>query len=404
MESTTVFTPQNGGLNICFMGNLNIFRERSRLPVSEMKKKCMNMLSCHQSICLVGETGSGKTTQIPQWCLEFAKDGKKVACTQPRRVATMSVAQRVAQEMDVDLGEHVGYAVRFEDCSSPRTLLKFMTDGSLLREAMSDNTLDNYQVIILDEAHERSLATDTLMGILKNIITLRTDLKVVIMSATLDAGKFQHYFDNAPLLKIGGRTHPVEIFYSQEPEDDYIAAAMRVVLQIHVSGENGNILLFLTGQAEVDEFIKKIQKATSSLEDLECIPLYSGMSKHQLSKVMDGSRRGRTLVVSTNIAETSVTISGLGFVIDPGFSKQKVFNPRLQVTSYLVSPISKASAEQRAGRVGRTQPGQCHRLYTEVTFMKMTARTEPEIRTTRLDSVVLQLKTMPLSTVGMIER
>ena len=205
MESTTVFTPQNGGLNICFMGNLNIFRERSRLPVSEMKKKCMNMLSCHQSICLVGETGSGKTTQIPQWCLEFAKDGKKVACTQPRRVATMSVAQRVAQEMDVDLGEHVGYAVRFEDCSSPRTLLKFMTDGSLLREAMSDNTLDNYQVIILDEAHERSLATDTLMGILKNIMTHRPDLKVVIMSATLDAGKFQDYFDNAPLLKISGR-------------------------------------------------------------------------------------------------------------------------------------------------------------------------------------------------------
>ena len=228
-----------------------LFRKRIQLPVWEYQDKFLDLLSKHQCICLVGETGSGKTTQIPQWCVDFAKKlgSKSVACTQPRRVAAMSVAQRVSEEMDVSLGQEVGYSIRFEDCSGPKTLLKYMTDGMLLREAMSDPMLERYQIILLDEAHERTLATDILMGVLKTVIGHRPDLKLVIMSATLDAGKFQHYFDNAPLMNVPGRTHPVEIFYTPEPEKDYLEAAIRTVIQIHMCEEQeGDALLFLTGK------------------------------------------------------------------------------------------------------------------------------------------------------------
>jgi len=217
----------------------NLYKKRIALPVFEYQADFMRLLSQHQCIVLVGETGSGKTTQIPQWCVDFAvsKGRKGVSCTQPRRVAAMSVAQRVSEEMDVNLGEEVGYSIRFEDCSSAKTLLKYMTDGMLLREAMSDPMLEQYQVILLDEAHERTLATDILMGVLKEVIRQRNDLKLVVMSATLDAGKFQQYFDNAPLMNVPGRTHPVEIFYTPEPERDYLEAAIRTVIQIHMCEE-----------------------------------------------------------------------------------------------------------------------------------------------------------------------
>ena len=243
-------------------------RKRVQLPVWEYQEKFLDLLNRHQSICLVGETGSGKTTQIPQWCVDFSKrvGKKKVACTQPRRVAAMSVSQRVAEELDVSLGQEVGYSIRFEDCSGPRTLLKYMTDGMLLREAMSDPMLDNYQVILLDEAHERTLATDILMGVLKTVVTHRQDLKLVIMSATLDAGKFQAYFDNAPLMNVPGRTHPVEIFYTPEPERDYLEAAIRTVVQIHMCEEtDGDILLFLTGQEEIEEACKRLKREIDNL-------------------------------------------------------------------------------------------------------------------------------------------
>lgn len=204
-----------------------------------------------QFLVFVGETGSGKTTQIPQFVLfdDLPHINRKlVACTQPRRVAAMSVAERVANEMDVTIGEEVGYSIRFEDVTSQKTILKYMTDGMLLREAMHDNNLSRYSTIILDEAHERTLATDTLMGLLKEVAIRRPDLKIVIMSATLDAQKFQTYFNDAPLLAVPGRTHPVEIFYTAEPERDYIEAALRTVLQIHATEPEGDILLFLTGE------------------------------------------------------------------------------------------------------------------------------------------------------------
>ena len=391
----------------------DILKKRMQLPVWEYKPSFMATVAKHQVTVLVGETGSGKTTQIPQCCVDYVRTlppaaggrRKGVACTQPRRVAAMSVAARVADEMDVQLGQEVGYSIRFEDCSSQRTLLKYMTDGMLLREAMSDPLLESYACVLLDEAHERTLATDILMGLLKEIAKQRTDLKIIVMSATLDAGKFQDYFDGAPLLTIPGRTFPVEIFYTPEPERDYLEASIRTVVQIHICEEiEGDILLFLTGQEEIDEACKKIQREVENMGqdvgEIKCIPLYSTLPPNMQQRIFEPAppRRangaiGRKVVVSTNIAETSLTIDGIVFVIDPGFSKQKVYNPRIRVESLLVTAISKASAQQRAGRAGRTRPGKCFRLYTEKAFQnEMQENTYPEILRSNLGSVVLQLK------------
>lgn len=387
----------------------DILKKRLQLPVWEYKERFTDILMRNQSFVLVGETGSGKTTQIPQWCVEYMRSlpGPKrgVACTQPRRVAAMSVAQRVADEMDVMLGQEVGYSIRFEDCSSAKTILKYMTDGMLLREAMNDPLLERYGVVILDEAHERTLATDILMGVLKEVVRQRNDLKVIVMSATLDAGKFQIYFDSCPLLTIPGRTHPVEIFYTPEPERDYLEAAIRTVIQIHMcEEEEGDLLLFLTGQEEIDEACKRIKREIDDLGpevgDIKIIPLYSTLPPLQQQRIFEppppkkpSGAIGRKVVVSTNIAETSLTIDGVVFVIDPGFAKQKVYNPRIRVESLLVTAISKASAQQRAGRAGRTRPGKCFRLYTEKAYKtEMQDNTYPEILRSNLGSVVLQLK------------
>uniref|UniRef100_A0A915MWC7 RNA helicase n=1 Tax=Meloidogyne javanica TaxID=6303 RepID=A0A915MWC7_MELJA len=387
-------------------------RKRMALPVWDYREKFLELLNKNQCLVLVGETGSGKTTQIPQWCLDYAREkgvmmGKKymVACTQPRRVAAMSVANRVADELDVQLGQEVGYSIRFEDCVSDRTILKYCTDGMLLREAMNNPLLEQYEVILLDEAHERTLATDILMGLIKEITKQRKDLKIVVMSATLDAGKFQNYFDNCPLLSVPGRTFPVEIFYTPEPERDYLEAAVRTVIQIHICEEvQGDILLFLTGQEEIEDACKRIRKEVQNLGpeagDLVCIPLYSTLPPNMQQRIFDppppnkpSGGISRKCVVSTNIAETSLTIDGVVFVIDPGFSKQKVYNPRIRVESLLVCPISKASAMQRAGRAGRTKPGKCFRLYTEKAYKTdMQEQTYPEILRSNLASVVLQLK------------
>ncbi|PYH37860.1 DEAH-box ATP-dependent RNA helicase PRP43 [Aspergillus neoniger CBS 115656] len=332
---------------------------------------------------------------------------KMVACTQPRRVAAMSVAQRVAAELDVKLGEEVGYSIRFEDMTSSKTVLKYMTDGMLLREAMNDHNLNRYSTIILDEAHERTMATDVLMGLLKEVVLRRPDLKIIIMSATLDAQKFQRYFNDAPLLAVPGRTHPVEIFYTPEPEQDYVEAAIRTVLQIHATEDEGDILLFLTGEEEIEDASRKISLEADEMVreadagPIKVYPLYGSLPPHMQQRIFEpapparrpGGRPGRKVIVSTNIAETSLTIDGIVYVVDPGFSKQKIYNPRIRVESLLVSPISKASAQQRAGRAGRTRPGKCFRLYTEGAFKKeLIDQTYPEILRSNLSSTVLELK------------
>ncbi|AET38565.1 DEAH-box ATP-dependent RNA helicase PRP43 Ecym_3053 [Eremothecium cymbalariae DBVPG len=385
-----------------------VLKVRRNLPVHSQRDEFLKLYQENQIMVFVGETGSGKTTQIPQFVLFDEMPHLRnfqVACTQPRRVAAMSVAQRVAEEMDVKLGEEVGYSIRFENKTSNKTILKYMTDGMLLREAMEDHDLKRYSCIILDEAHERTLATDILMGLLKEVVKRRADLKIIIMSATLDAEKFQKYFNNSPLLAVPGRTHPVEIYYTPEFQGDYLDSAIRTVLQIHATEAEGDVLLFLTGEEEIEDAAKKITlEGDQLIREQGCGPLkvytlYGSLPPHQQQRIFDpapqsvNGRPGRKVIVSTNIAETSLTIDGIVYVVDPGFSKQKVYNPRIRVESLLVSPISKASAQQRAGRAGRTRPGKCFRLYPEEAFKKeLIEQSYPEILRSNLSSTVLELK------------
>lgn len=327
-----------------------LLKKRKQLPVFEFKADLEAKILANQVIIVEGETGSGKTTQIPQFLLPLlAVPGKStIACTQPRRVAAMSIAKRVSEEMDVEMGMEVGYTIRFEDCTTPQTILKFMTDGMLLREAQNDPNMSRYSCIVLDEAHERTLSTDVLMGLLKEVMVRRPDLKIVVMSATLDAGKFQKYFDNAPLLKVPGRTHPVEIFYTPEPEKDYVEASVRTVVQIHQYEDPGDVLLFLTGEEEIEEVCRRVRSEVDNQGDsvgpVVVYPLYASLPPRQQQDIFKdapparrpGGIPGRKVIVSTNIAETSLTIDGIVYVVDPGFSKQKVSSDSTSCMLYLL--------------------------------------------------------------------
>ncbi|CDU17578.1 hypothetical protein YYC_02592 [Plasmodium yoelii 17X] len=384
---------------------LELLESKKKLPAWAAKKNFLKLFKKNNVIIIVGDTGSGKTTQISQFVLESKFSEKKsIAVTQPRRVAAMSVAARVAEELDVELGTYVGYTIRFEDKSCHKTIIKYLTDGMLLRESMFDPLLKRYNVIILDEAHERTLSTDILFGVIKNIQEKRDDLKLVVMSATLDAEKFQNFFNNSKILNIPGRLYPVEIFYTMQPEKCYIKVVIKTVYNIHTSEEEGDILVFLTGEDEIEMTKKEIEKLVSKkpgIPQLVCLPLYSSLPPAQQQKIFEpappprykGDKKGRKCILATNIAETSITIDGIVYVIDPGFSKQKVYNPRARIESLLIAPISKASAQQRAGRAGRTKPGKCFRLYTEKCFNEtLPEQTYPEILRSNLGSVVLNLK------------
>eukprot|EP01133_Synstelium_polycarpum_P002542 gene2542-2913_t len=378
---------------------------RRSLPIFPYREELLAAVAEHQVLIIVGETGSGKTTQIPQYLDEagYTKNGKKVGCTQPRRVAAMSVAARVADEMSVKLGGEVGYSIRFEDCTSDKTRLQYMTDGMLVREFLTSPDLANYSVLIIDEAHERTLHTDILFGLVKDVARFRPDLKLLISSATLDADKFSAYFDDAPTFNIPGRRYEVTTHYTQAPEADYLDAAIVTVLQIHVSEPLGDILVFLTGQEEVDsaaeELLKRTRGLGTKIRELIVTRIYATLPTDLQAKIFEPTPpNARKVVLATNIAETSLTIDGIVYVIDPGFCKQKNYNPRTGMESLVVTPVSKASANQRKGRAGRVAPGKCFRLFTAWAYEhELDECTTPEIQRTNLGNVVLLLKSMGIN-------
>lgn len=343
-------------------------------------------------------------SQVPQYLHEVGySELGMIGCTQPRRVAAMSVAARVSQEMDVKLGNEVGYSIRFEDCTSDRTVIKYMTDGMLLREFLTEPDLKSYSVMIIDEAHERTLNTDILFGLIKDIARFRQDIKIIIASATLDAEKFSKYFDDAPIFTIPGRMYPVDILYTKAPEADYLDAAIVTVLQIHITQPLGDILVFLTGQEEIETAEQILLERTKGLgtriRELLIRPIYSTLPSERQAQVFESTPpNARKVVLGTNIAETSLTIPGICFVIDAGFCKQTSYNPRTGMESLLVTPISQAMANQRAGRAGRTAPGKCFRMYTAWSYKnELDENTIPEVQRTNLGSVVLLMKSLGIN-------
>ncbi|RWS02705.1 pre-mRNA-splicing factor ATP-dependent RNA helicase DHX16-like protein [Dinothrombium tinctorium] len=385
----------------------SIAETRKSLPIYPFRKELIEAVRNHQVLIVEGETGSGKTTQIPQYLHEagFTKGGKKIGCTQPRRVAAMSVAARVATEMEVKLGNEVGYSIRFEDCTSERTIIKYMTDGMLLREFLSEPDLASYSVLIIDEAHERTLHTDILFGLVKDIARYRPDLKLLISSATLDAEKFSSFFDHSPVFRIPGRRFPVDIYYTKAPEADYINACVVTILQIHVTQPLGDILVFLPGQEEIEQCVEILQerqrKLVSKMRELIIRPIYANLPTDMQAQVFEPTPPGaRKVVIATNIAETSLTIDGIIYVIDPGYCKQNSFNPRTGMESLVVVPISKASANQRAGRAGRVAAGKCFRLFTAWAYQhELEENTIPEIQRVHMGNAVLMLKSLGINDI-----
>ncbi|KAJ2005998.1 DEAH-box ATP-dependent RNA helicase prp22 [Coemansia thaxteri] len=384
--------------------DLSIQDQRKSLPVYKLREMFVEAVDKHQFLVAVGDTGSGKTTQLTQYLYEegFTRRGR-IGCTQPRRVAATSVAKRVAEEVGCRLGTEVGYTIRYEDCTSPETKIKYCTEGMLIREVLLDSELKRYSVIMLDEAHERGVNTDVLFGLLKETCRRRPDLKVIVTSATLDAEKFSKYFNNCPIFTIPGRTFPVEVLFSREPETDYLDSALMTVMQIHLTEPPGDILLFLTGQEEIDTaseiLYERIKALGSMVPELIILPVYSSLPSDMQSRIFEPAPPGtRKIVISTNIAETSVTIDGIYYVVDPGFVKQKTYDSKSGLDQLVVTPISQAQAKQRSGRAGRTGPGKCYRLYTESAFRnEMLPNSVPEIQRVNLASTVLQLKAMGIN-------
>ncbi|KAL8674964.1 MAG: hypothetical protein Q9168_000667 [Polycauliona sp. 1 TL-2023] len=394
----------------------SLYKSASLLPIARHRQSLLYLIERFPVTIVIGETGSGKSTQIPQFLREsgWCRDGKLVAVTQPRRVAATSVAKRVADEVGCKLGDEVGYSIRFEDLTTDKTQIKFLTDGLLLREALADPLLSRYSVIMLDEAHERSLSTDILLGVLKKIHKRRADLRIVVSSATLQAEAFLRFFTESEatpgtgkdgrIISLEGRMYPVDVFYLEEPVESYVERAVKTIFNIHRTEADGDILVFMTGREEIDTTVQLIADQTASLHPKEAsilaLPLYAGLSTEQQNYVFEPAPdHTRKVIVSTNIAEASVTVQGCVFVVDCGFVKLRTFNTRTGIETLTAVPVSKASAAQRAGRAGRTRAGKCYRLYTEAMYHSLPEATVPEIQRSNLAPVILQLKALGIDNV-----
>jgi ATP-dependent RNA helicase DDX35 len=396
-------------------------QQRMLLPIHKHKRQILYALEEYHVVVIVGETGSGKSTQTPAYLWEngWADNGFQVVCTQPRRIAAQSLAQRVSQEAGKRLGQEVGYNVRFDDCTSPLTRVKYVTDGMLLREAtLSDPLLSNYSVIMIDEAHERNLNSDALLGVVKKIRRKRKDLRIIVCSATIDAQAFLDFFvptnsrsgkkrrwddpDRGTIISVDGRQHPVDTLYLAEAVTDYIRCTVETALRVHEQEGGGDILAFLPSGEDIDRAIKLAedalyQESSSNKKHPAFLPLYGALPQQMQAHVFQPKtdRSVRRIIFATNIAETSVTVPDITHVIDCGYAKIPFFDPKTGFERLIVAPICRASARQRAGRSGRVRPGKCYRLYTEKYMMdKMEASTPPEVMRTNLTSFILTLKAL----------
>jgi ATP-dependent RNA helicase DDX35 len=398
--------------------HMSISEQRSTLPIANYRDNILYALEKFQTVVITAETGSGKSTQIPQYLHEagWTQGSKCIVCTQPRRIAATTVASRVATEFGCALGNEVGYAVRFDaQCDNEKTVIKYCTDGLLLRETMDDPLLSKYSAVMVDEAHERSLQSDLVMGLLKKIQRKRKDLRIIVASATVDAVKLKEFFetnvspaadpsqDTACIISVEGRTYPVDLQYLEHPVSNYLRGAVETVLEINKYEDKGDILVFLPGAEEIDSAIALLEEwmdTEKSLDRLLAIPLYSSLPSAMQLKAFETAPQGmRKAIFATNIAETSVTIPGVRFVVDCGFVKMKYFNVESGIDALITCPISKASARQRAGRAGRMQEGKCFRLMTEKAFESLQDHTTPEMQRTDISWAVLQLKALGIDDV-----
>jgi ATP-dependent helicase HrpA len=383
------------------------------LPITSRVEEIKKTIADHQVVILAGETGSGKTTQLPKICLELGRGIKgMIGHTQPRRVAARTVGNRIADELGVDFGNEVGYHVRFNDQFTGDTLVKVMTDGILLAETSQDKFLEKYDTLIIDEAHERSLNIDFILGYLKRLLPRRKDLKLVITSATIDVERFSQHFNDAPIIEVSGRTYPVELHYrpvellselsdgdSEELVEQAIVDVIQEIQQLDRQSSRkipGDVLVFLSGEREIRELSHTLRKA--DFPHTEILPLYSRLSVSEQNRVFQ-KHRGRRIILATNVAETSLTVPGIRYVIDPGFARISRYSYRSKVQRLPIEAISQASADQRKGRCGRISKGVCFRLYSEEDFRSRPEFTDPEILRTNLASVILQMLTLRLGEI-----
>lgn len=371
------------------------------LPVSARREEILKLIRENQVVVIAGETGSGKTTQLPKMCLELGRGVKGlIGHTQPRRIAARSVATRIAEELKSELGETVGYKVRFNDQVSENSLVKLMTDGILLAEIQHDRYLNQYDTLIIDEAHERSLNNDFILGYLKQILHKRPDLKVIITSATIDVERFSKHFNNAPIIEVSGRTFPVEVRYRpivEEEDQDQLQGILNAVDELQAEGR-GDILIFMNGEREIRDTADALQK--QELRHTEILPLYARLSAAEQQRIFQPSGGLNRIILATNVAETSLTIPNIKYVIDTGTARISRYSYRTKVQRLPIEPISQASANQRKGRCGRISEGICIRLYSEEDFNSRPQFTDPEILRTNLAAVILQMTSLGLSDIA----